>query len=237
MRKILSLVLIAVMACGTSAFAQRSTSGENNFMIHVGPTFPLGHFGGVAEDWLLNNFISGTDGCAGVGFNVGAQYKFGLPINGLGVFAGVDFFFNGMNKEIQEKIYDLADNSVTDITSKPRYYNIPIIVGLNYQYMIANGLGVYAEGGVGVDFRAISKFQTEFLSGSGIEAEIKYKTSGSFAGRVGAGVVYNRVTLGVDFDFLGANKITIADSDEDDLAKTHNKLKTNLLTIRLGLIL
>ena len=218
-------------------------SSGNYFTFHFGPTFPLGNFGGDdANDWIFNTLNNKAEkACASIGVNLGIQYKYSLPIDGLGITISGDLFFNGMKDCIQNDYYDDIEQLGYKIKSKYRYYNIPILLGVNYQYSLNRYFAAYAEAAMGIDIRYISNFK---YTHSILETTETYKinTDVNVAGQCGIGIVYNDlITLGAHFYFLGSDNIKetytlerYGHSTDTDI-KTDEKLHTNMFTIQLGL--
>lgn len=249
----------------TKGFQQKRDGG---FSIHFGAAFPLGDFGKVdlkkdsdgdsyPEDLALSG--EGKSGGAGTGFNVGFKGKIALPVNGLGVIISGDFVYNGMNADIREYVEDYQnyyeEDGDTWELKKPRYLNIPILVGINYAYKFNNTIGIWGEAGVGVNFRKITNIKMEISYdgeySSGSETNIyKYKLGTSFAFQVGAGVMIKDLfSVGLHFYGLGSSKIKGTYEWEydayaheygghysggDSESFTFKKLSSNLFMLRLG---
>lgn len=80
-----------------------SVIAQNSLDIKVGVASPLSDFG--SQD--INDENAGG---AALGFNIGLKYTYQLSDNGLGLFAGLDFNYNGLSKDIKNDIEDLYES-------------------------------------------------------------------------------------------------------------------------------
>ena len=239
------ILLIAVMMLTSiGAFAQ------TQFSIYAGGAFPMGKFKeGELKNKEPNKWVlmeeKGTNGFAGIGFNVGMDLMFPIAsVDGLGIIVGADFFYNGYNSELKDWFNDLSDNDDDDddkdgseitVSHKPRFMNIPLMVGARYNYEINDGFGIFAEAGVGANLRMISSFKMDYSYSyydpyygyvEGEESrELTYNKAVTFSFKLGAGVMFaEHFSVGLDYYALGSAKVTgkiksSSDSDDDDYYK------------------
>ena len=225
------------MLISVFAFAQKPVK----FGVYVGEATPFGSMGngevkktttyplGDLTKWALQS-EDGTDGYAGLGFNLGFDVTIALPVEGLGVFGGIDFFYNSNKSALNDCLEEYARNEVKDnftISSikynKPHFMNIPVLFGVNYLHDFNNIVGIWGEAGIGPNFRIIDKFEkkTEYSTAMDImlpDGEVvtcieqttgaKYKTAVTFAFKIGAGVMlWDKMSIGLDFYYLGSAKV------------------------------
>ena len=164
-------LVAALLLISVFAFAQKPV----RFGVYLGEATPLGDMGngtakktteyplGDLTKWALDNIKEGTEGYAGIGFNVGFDVTVALPVEGLGVFGGIDFFFNTNNSALNDALDEYARNEVKVLDyvsevkyTKPHFINIPILFGLNYLHNFNNIVGIWGEAGVGPNLRLIS---------------------------------------------------------------------------------
>ncbi|MBR4837494.1 MAG: outer membrane beta-barrel protein [Bacteroidales bacterium] len=236
------ILLIAVMMLTSiGAFAQ------TQFSIYAGGAFPMGKFKeGELKNKMPNKWVlmdeKGTNGFAGIGFNVGMDLMFPIAsVDGLGIIVGADFFYNGYNSELKDWFNDLSDNDDDDddkdgseitVSHKPRFMNIPLMVGARYNYEINDGFGIFAEAGVGANLRMISSFKVDYSYSDpwygyeeSMSIEYTYNKSVTFSFKLGAGVMFaEHFSVGLDYYALGSAKVTgkiksSSDSDDDDYYK------------------
>ncbi len=249
-------ILIAVlMLASISVFAQAQ------FSLYGGGAFPMGKLkAGELKDkspekWALIN-EKGDQGYAGIGFNVGMEILFPISsVDGLGITLGADFFYNSYNSELKEWVSDSEDaaNEFYDSYSfkKPRIMNAPIMLGVRYLYEVNDAFGVFAEAGLGVNMRFISKFKEEAsydnpYYGYSVESTItaKYKTAATFAFKIGAGIMLaEHFSIGVDYYGLGSSKVNadytfeetidgVSDTEKDKFKS--KALRCSELALRIG---
>ena len=231
-------LVAALLLISVFAFAQKPV----RFGVYLGEATPLGDMGngtakktteyplGDLTKWALDNIKEGTEGYAGIGFNVGFDVTVALPVEGLGVFGGIDFFFNTNNSALNDALDEYAKNEVKVLDyvsevkyTKPHFINIPILFGLNYLHNFNNVVGIWGEAGVGPNFRLISRYEktTDYNRAMDImlpDGEIvtciekrtgaTYKSAVTLGFKLGAGVMlWDRMSIGLDYYYLGSAKI------------------------------
>ena len=231
-------LVAALLLISVFAFAQKPV----RFGVYLGEATPLGDMSkgtakktteyplGDLSKWALDNIKEGTEGYAGIGFNVGFDVTVALPVEGLGVFGGIDFFFNTNNSSLNDALDEYARNEVKVLDyvsevkyTKPHFINIPILFGLNYLHNFNNIVGVWGEAGVGPNFRLISRYEktTDYNRAMDImlpDGEIvtciekrtgaTYKSAVTLGFKIGAGVMlWDRMSIGLDYYYLGSAKV------------------------------
>ena len=230
-------LVAALMLISVLAFAQKPV----RFGVYVGEATP---FGGISQGeakktleyplgdlskWALAN-EDGTEGYAGIGFNVGFDVTVALPVEGLGVFGGIDFFINTNKSALKDCLEEYSKDEVVHTTyvsdvkyKKPNFMNIPILFGLNYLHDFNNIVGIWGEAGIGPNFRLISDYEktTDFNTAIGMAfpdgeiieciqetTGIDYKSAVTLAFKLGGGVMlWDKMSIGLDFYYLGSAKI------------------------------
>lgn len=205
--------------------------------------------GGFAESdidkgkWSLAS-KSKDNGGAGTGFNVGLKLKFDIhSVSGLGVVVGADFFYNGMNSDVK----DASDDDENGDITLPKYLNIPVMVGLNYEHAISSSCKLYGEVALGLNFRIITDITVEGFAQSNYdgsmypyELTIDYDRATSFGFQLGAGIVVNdRYSLGLHYYILGSSKIKAESVFESEYSTDSEKYPTgkitpSILSLQLG---
>ncbi len=231
-------LVAALLLISVFAFAQKPV----RFGVYLGEATPLGDMGngtakktteyplGDLSKWALDNIKEGTEGYAGIGFNVGFDVTVALPVEGLGVFGGIDFFFNTNNSSLNDALDEYARNEVKVLDyvsevkyTKPHFINIPILFGLNYLHNFNNIVGIWGEAGVGPNFRLISRYEktTDYNRAMDVmlpDGEIvtciekrtgaTYKSAVTLGFKIGAGVMlWDRMSIGLDYYYLGSAKV------------------------------
>ena len=214
------LMLVSVIA-----FAQKPVK----FGVYVGGVVPFGQMGEGDElkkidvapysdfsNWALFS-DKGKQGYASTGVNAGFDVTLILPVEGLGVFGGLDFFYNSNSSYVKDAMENYAHEVVkTPGISElnyvlPNFMNIPILFGLSYQHDFNNIVGIFCEAGVGPNFRLISSYEeTTKYTGSQKDTKISYTydSATTLGFKVGAGVMmWDKMSIVADFYSLGSAKI------------------------------
>lgn len=190
MKKLAKVLALAfLMVVGSQAMAQ--THG----CMSLGASFPMN---GFADGQSITNTALGgnyDDGGAGIGFNAGLKWYFGVGVKGLGVMLSVDGFYNGPNADMKDDYKTTKSDWETWCdnvsVSSPKYINVPAMLGLNYNYELNNQFSVFAEAGIGGDMRYITDYN---VKGSSKVLSLKnsvnnnYDMAFALAWQVGAGV-------------------------------------------------
>lgn len=230
-------LVAALLLVSVFAFAQKPV----RFGVYLGEATPFGDMGngeikktiehplGDLTTWALTD-INGKDGFADYGFNVGFDVTLALPVEGLGIFGGLDFFYNSNQSALGDCLDEYAYNDVTHnvfvskVTyTKPNFMNIPILFGVNYAHNFNRIVGIWCEAGIGPNFRLISGYekQTEYNSVINyilpngeivrtIEEKtgVNYKSAVTLGFKIGAGaMLWDRMSIGLDFYSLGSAKV------------------------------
>ncbi len=221
-KKAIALVAV-IMGVSTASFAQ------NGFSVRAGGNFPIGTFGkGDVTDMALNSLKSSEFGGAATGFNVGLKYQLSL-LGNISAFASADFFYNGLKSEIKDDLKAIANLANNDDYTVPAYINLPVMAGVNYTILDIIGTTLWAEAGVGANFRSITGTSDD---------ETPYASATTFAWQVGIGVsVSNAVSLGLYYYGLGASEVDFKSDNKvtDAMNKLNeSKLNPSMVVIRLG---
>ena len=264
-RNLRTFVLVAVLAI----FGMNQSKAQSDFSIHFGMASPLGSFadyqgqdGSIA--WLDNTNRAG----AGLGFDVGMKFRYNLPaVKGLGIIATADLFYNAANSDVKAWANDFEEEELiysnVDVftLTLPKYINIPVMMGMNYEYGLAKGIKLWGEFGLGVNFGVITDFRL-YGSGEGYfrcydengnqyyvngeETRVcNYETTASLAYRFGIGVmVADRLSIGLHYYALGSRKVKceasfeeIYENEDDYFEKvnlTFGSINPAMFTVRLG---
>lgn len=254
-RQIKRIALLIIVILGKNC-----VKAQTDFSIHLGGALPLGSYADSQD--IPNSFQDGNyeiawntktnKAGAALGLNLGAKLRFNLPaIKGLGVIATADLFFNPSNKEARDFFEDYMMVTMENIgirkydISIPKYINIPIMLGLNYEYNIKDNVKIWGEGGVGLNIGIItdltmeaSEYDYEFLS------EFNYDNQYTLGFQLGAGVLLSeQLSIGLHYYNLGSQRIEgimkyTSTSDygaEGDRARgSLDRINPNMLILRLG---
>ena len=241
-------VLLAVLVCHGTAFAQPST------YLNLGLNIPQGDFGSKANNCILYSNIE--SGGANMGINVGFKFVNPTKAEGLGFLFSVDGFYNKLQNNLKSE--DFVPYYIPDIegipisVKNPKYLNIPIMLGLNYSSEFNRALGFFVEAGAGIDARFITNckitaFDYSLEQKPDYTFKSQYTTKFSFAYQLGVGLtIKDAVYFGISYFDLGS---ALVQGTTEKLLKTatsssafgekedfkYRQLSTKMLVFRLGI--
>lgn len=243
MKKTFRLIALAIMlVMGGQAIAQM------NGTMFLSAAFPVGNYGkGENNAWSLtaNNLDSRYAG-ASIGANVGLKWNFGIGVPGLSVMLSADGFFNGLNNDLKEyfdeREIDMKNNQLIKsyTLNRPRYINVPVMVGLHQIFYLTSSFGIYIEAGLGGNARFITNYEETVVDALNISTSTiyDYKTAFSFAYQVGTGFeVSKNFVIGASFYDLGASKV-VAERTRPilgtDTYKNEKGVRPMMMLVRIG---
>lgn len=196
-------VAVAMIFAGITANAQLETS------IYLNGALPTGEMGGKAtldplSAPLLTKDNIGTT--AAVGFGVGgrASYHFDVGFGEVAPFVNIDFQWNQIKGAYRD---DFAKESANAKASQ--YFNLPILIGVNYRYELTDIFKPFAEFGIGTDFFMISAERTS-------TSKLVYSVGNALAWEIGAGCFFgSHVSAGIHYYGLGKHRITYNEKRTD----------------------
>lgn len=198
--KRLFLLTITTLLLSNALFAQ------SNYEVRLGTAIPLHDFSDMVT----------------AGVDVGFKYQYTFKVKGLSAFASVDALWNIQNsdtkdnyKSMRESLaysYDLDGKNYIETYNDPTYFNIPILVGVNYCFNFSDKIGVWAEAGIGYNLEIRTKLY--YLGETQTEKAIredwhhykyteKYKPASAFAYMTGIGMKFKKYTLGIRYIGIG----------------------------------
>jgi hypothetical protein len=173
---------------------------------------------------------------AAVGLNVGSQYVYTF-YKGIGVFGGIDFNYNGLEKDYKDKskeLYEAAGINIIDINFS-KFINVPITAGLSYKFEAGNKIGVFAKAGLSFNFLKMTDFE---LKADTIAASytVEYDIANDFGFKLGVGILINhKISVSLDYLDLGKHNINgeMKMTGYPDYPFDFN-VKVDLLTLTVG---
>lgn len=218
--KIITFILFAAVSI-TEMYSQ------SNVSIHFGPSFPVSDF--ASDD------IDDVDaGGAGVGVNVGLKYVYPLSSNGLGLFAGIDFNYNGLKKDVRDDVEEQFEAmGISDVSYKfYKYINIPVTAGLDYSYQADDKIGVFANAGLALNFLKLTDMEIE-LNGQTVTTKMDLASSIGF--KIGGGILINdKTSISIDYFGLGEHDLEGEVSSGSNTDDIDTQGKIDLLTLTIG---
>ena len=131
-------------------------------------------------------------------------YRVLFPINSEALYWTINFgiMYNDYKKEIKDSWKRLVADA--DQYSLPKYLNIPMLAGLQYEIALRDALRIYGTAAAGLNVLLNTKYS---FSISDYEQKETVMPSASFGLRAGAGVlVQDRLVLSVNYMHLGIHR-------------------------------
>ena len=228
-RIITRLILATLLISGGKTFAQK-----DGFSLHLNGVFPNGKFAEFDDNDKVCALANGSSktGSAGTGFGVGFKYQFPIPqVANLRFLVGAELMYNPLNGDAK----DYFDDEFTSRTESgdgysyddyevtlPKYLNVPLMAGLNYAFKLNDKINIFGEVAAGINMRLITNFKViceckgsyydyeyDYSNNttSTSEATYKYDNAITFAYRFGAGVTFDRISIGLHWYNLGSAKV------------------------------
>ncbi len=220
---------IAFTVAGFVAQAQLTNS------VYLNGSLPMGEFGEKTGNTVLPNIgLLGKDNIghnavSGIGFGYRASYRFDVGVGNVDGFLSGDLFWNRIDG-------DIRDNIIENNGKPTQYINVPLMLGVQYNYAVTDVLRPFAEFGIGYDFMFIGKEGWELSPSK--DYTLKYKVGGAIAYQVGLGCYFGEhVSAGINFYGLGKHAIQYKENENTTILDALNKnvqRNANLLTLRIG---
>ncbi len=211
MKKLKTIILsIAFMAISANAMAQFESS------IFFRMLMPVGTFAKDVDmvgntSFGLDNI--GKDAIFGIGGTYRIGYVFDIGVGLIQPFAEGSFDWNRISNDNRSKFEDY-DGRV------PKYFNIPIMLGINYVYPLDETFQPYGEFGVGYDLLFIG---SEGEKGSKV-TDMRYTAGGALCWQLGAGVIIGKYfSAGLSYIGYGRHKIHYSSKSESLAAQNSEK--------------
>jgi opacity protein-like surface antigen len=254
-KQVMTMLSLLVLTAGAA-------SAQSSLTLKLGGSFPMGDFADATVDydegierWGLWFEDHSKKGGAGLGFMLGAEWQNPIAaVQGLSVTVSLDAIYNGLNGDLNDYFNEVQDNAEDELDeyniTSPRYINVPLMLGLNYNYNLGGNLGLYAGAGLGANLRVITPFafHEEGREGSyrfEVDENVSYSTAVSFAFRLGAGITINdKYSLGIEYYALGASKVKwemeeteyyAGDTDREHESGKSGNIAPTMLLLRLGI--
>lgn len=201
--------------------------------LQIGLAMPQGDFADDDED----DAIYDGSGVAGTGFYLGYKLLSPLKTDGLYWTFNAGIMYNDLQSDFKDDLEDEIDDA--DDYSLPKYLNVPVLAGLQYEKSLSDGFKLYGEAGVGLN---VLKLTNLSYSEDDYEYTEKFKPSVKLGFKIGAGIVLqDKYTIALNYMGLGSHKVKYewkeeydGDSDKDD-DKFEKALSVSSLNITFGI--
>ena len=205
-RIITRLILATLLISGGKTFAQK-----DGFSLHLSGVFPNGKFAEFDDNDKVCALIDDNSktGSAGTGFGVGFKYQFPIPqVANLRFLVGAELMYNPLNGDAKDWFDDEYDDYEVTL---PKYLNVPLMAGLNYAFKLNDKINIFGEFAAGINMRLFTNAKRERSDdeyGSyNYTSKYKYDNAITFAYRFGAGVTFDRISIGLHWYNLGSAKV------------------------------
>jgi opacity protein-like surface antigen len=210
-----------------------SLNAQTKSELQFGLAMPQGDFADDDED----DAIYDGSGVANTGFYLGYKLLSPLKTDGLYWTFNAGIMYNDLQSDFKEDLEDEMDDA--DDYSLPKYLNVPIIVGLQYEKSLSDGLSLYGEAGVGLN---ILKLTNLSVSEDDYELKMTFKPSVELGYKIGAGIVLqDKYSISLNYLGLGSHKVKYeweeeydGDRDRDD-DKFEKALSVSSLNLTFGI--
>lgn len=203
--------------------------GQENFQFHMGFGFPKSELADSDED----NWIDEGSGHAATGFNIGFKLFKPLSVEHLNFILSADIFYNDLNSDAKDEF----DSNNWEYVI-PKYLNIPIMLGLNYEYRMQDDFSIYAEGGLGIDLLKITNLKETYQKDDYF-GKNTYSISTKMGYNIGFGVNFKeKYNISLNYYGLGSHKCKVKyeNSDgDDDTYHFDNSLEIAILSLSFGI--
>jgi hypothetical protein len=174
--------------------------------LQIGLAVPQGDFADDKKDAIYHG-----DGVAGTGFYLGYKLLSPLSTDGLYWTFNAGIMYNDLQSDYKDDWEDEMDDA--DDYSLPKYFNVPILAGLQYEKTISDGLNLFGEAGVGLNILKITNLSYEIDYYEYYYEYYKeylrtFKPSVKLGFKIGAGIVLQeKYTISLNYLGLGSHKV------------------------------
>ena len=171
--------------------------------LQIGLAVPQGDFADDKKDAIYHG-----DGVAGTGFYLGYKLLSPLSTDGLYWTFNAGIMYNDLQSDYKDDWEDEMDYA--DDYSLPKYFNVPILAGLQYEKTISDGLNLFGEAGVGLNILKITNLSYETIDYYEYYYEYlrTFKPSVKLGFKIGAGIVLQeKYTISLNYLGLGSHKV------------------------------
>lgn len=194
---------------------------------------PQGDFADDDED----DAIFDGSGVAATGFYLGYKLLKPLKTDGLYWTFNAGIMYNDLQSDFKDDLEDEMDDA--DDFSLPKYLNVPILAGLQYEKSLSDGFKLYGEAGLGLNVLKLTNYSA---SEDHYEMKMTFKPSVKLGYKIGAGIVLqDKYTISLNYLGLGSHKVKYeyeveyyGDSESDD-DKFEKALSVSSLNITFGI--
>ncbi|SRX73872.1 hypothetical protein [Aequorivita antarctica] len=218
MKNLIFITVIALFA--QNSFAQESVVSPKNsagFIISFGASFPMADFGNPDLEWSYHK-NKNLGGGTGIALNI--DYVLPLADNGIGLFVGAGFNYNGLKRDYKRKYQEETRFYAGDITYQ-NYYSIPVSTGINFTHNFDETFGLFGNLGIVVNFLKIKDREVNTPS-QNITASFDAKTGIGL--RLGGGIIFkSKYYFSLNYINVGKTKIKFTEEIKREFPNPSNQ--------------
>jgi hypothetical protein len=212
--------------------------------LQIGLAMPQGDFADDDED----DAIMDGSGVASTGLFLGYKLISPLKTDGLFWTLNVGIMYNDLQSDYKDDFEeDLEDYIDADDIRIPKYINIPLLAGLQYEKPLSDELRLFGEAGLGLNILKLTKLfvsgeYSDYYYGGDYEMTFSFKPSTKIGYKIGAGIVLqDKYTIALKYLNLGSHKVKYeteieygGERDRDD-DKFEKALSVSTLNLTFGI--
>lgn len=183
---------------------------------------PLSKFG----LYSINDIISDPI----IGFSFGGKYTYKFASYGIGVFSGLDFIYNGIDKDFRKEVENYEYFLTADPPKFHSYYNIPFSTGLSYDFLFNNGSILICDAGLILNILHVTDLD---LGQYRFESDLEF----NLGGKIGVNfIVNNRISLNLNYYGLGKHNILVKESSiQGQDERIEKNMNVHVLVLAIGI--
>ncbi len=149
---------------------------------------------------------------------------------GFGAFGGIDIMYNGLSNSI--KSFYKNQLSPMSIDKYFKYINVPISLGVDYRYNVADNIGIMCKAGIVSNYLKVTNMEASMF---GITTKVSNKLTSMLGLRLGGGILLND-KISVMLDYYPMTKGIVKSTTESFGYKYEQDLKidVDILTATIG---
>ena len=157
----------------------------------------------------LNNAGIDLNEIFGKGYGAGLKYYNPLGTSpNFSLVYGAEFYYHGLNSDTKDKMEQNYYGNNADVTY-PMYFNLPVTIGGNFTVQLPNtNTSIYGEASAGLNVSYLTKgvVKGSYDDRRDFKAELSVEPEFGFCYGLEAGIILNKVYIGVRHNNLGTYK-------------------------------
>jgi len=198
-------LVLLVFVFGSFAIINGQTINEFQVSLAV----PQGDFADDDED----DAIYYGSGVAATGLYLGYKAITPLSVENLYWTFNAGIMYNDLQSIYKDDLEDMLDEA--DDYKLPKYLNVPLMAGLQYEKSLSDEMSLFGEAGLGVNILKITNISAS--SDNYGEMSTKFQPSVGLGYKIGGGIVIqDKYTISLNYLSLGSHKVKYKYTEEYD---------------------